>query len=144
MKIYVASSWRNHLQQGVVYTLRAGGHEVYDFRNPKPGDNGFSWSSIDPNWLTWTPEQHVAALQHPIAKAGFKNDMDALRECDAVCLVLPCGRSAHLELGWAVGAGKKSCVLEVEPIEPDLMYAMCDKICTSFDQLLDFFGVPKS
>lgn len=134
MKIYVASSWRNQLQQGVVHTLRAAGHEVYDFKNPRDGDHGFSWSSIDPNWQQWTPTEHRQALSHPIARAGFKSDMDALLECDACCLVLPCGRSAHLELGWAVGTGKKTCVLESEPIEPDLMYAMCDKLCVTFDE----------
>ena len=62
--------------------------------------------------------------------------MDALRECQACILVLPCGRSAHLELGWAVGHGKKTYVLEPEPIEPDLMYAMCDKIFVTFDEMI--------
>jgi len=95
MNIYVASSWRNDLQPSVVQRLRLEGHEVYDFKNPRPGDNGFRWSDIDPNWTSWTPEQFCAGLQHPIAEAGFRSDMDALRACDACVLVLPCGRSAH-------------------------------------------------
>lgn len=41
MKIYVASSWRNNRQPDVVKFLRDLGHEVYDFKNPKPGDDGF-------------------------------------------------------------------------------------------------------
>lgn len=139
MKIYVASSWRNIIQPGVVAALRASGHEVYDFKNPRPGDKGFSWSSIDPNWQSWTPSQHVEALKHPIAIAGFNSDMEALGGCDACVLVLPCGRSAHLELGWAVGAGKKTYVMELEPIEADLMYAMCDGIFTEWSDLLDAF-----
>ena len=151
MKIYVASSWRNLLQQGVVGTLRAAGHEVYDFKKPRAVDRpvgaltGFTWAEIDPNWKRWTAEQHVAALQHPRAIAGFESDMRALRECDCCILVLPCtGRAAppHLELGWAVGAGKKTYVLELEPQEPELMYAMCDGIFTSWDKLLDVFVPP--
>jgi hypothetical protein len=138
MKIYVASSWRNLIQPGVVGALRAAGHEVYDFRNP-PNGSAFSWSAIDPNWQSWTPDEHVDALKHPMAVAGFNSDMEALRACDCVVLVLPCGRSAHLELGWAVGAGKKTYVLEMEPIEPDLMYAMCDGIFTEWSDLLDAF-----
>lgn len=138
MRIYVASSWRNHLQQGCVHALRVMGFDVYDFKHPRAGDNGFSWSSIDPEWMSWTPEQHRKALDHPIARAGFKSDMDALRECDACLLVLPCGRSAHLELGWACGEGKRTCILEAEPIEPDLMYAMCDRLCVTFDEMLDW------
>lgn len=144
MNIYVASSWRNLLQQGVVHALRAAGHHVYDFKNPGPGRTGFSWKATDPTWNAGgivTPEQHLRMLEHPIAQEGFKSDMDALRACDVCVLVLPCGRSAHLELGWAAGAGKKTVVLEPDPIEPDLMYLMCDRICTSFDQLLDYFEV---
>ena len=54
-KIYVASSWRNERQPILVEILRANGHEVYDFRNPKEGDNGFHWSEIDEDWQQWTP-----------------------------------------------------------------------------------------
>ena len=67
MKIYVASSWRNEFQPGVVEELRKLGHEVYDFRNPKKGNNGFQWSQIDENWQNWTPEEYTKALNHPIA-----------------------------------------------------------------------------
>lgn len=141
MKIYVASSWRNLLQQGVVYALRAAGHEVYDFKKPEPGNDGFHWTEIDPNWQGWEPRQYVESLNHPIAVAGFNRDMDALRGCDAVVLVLPCGRSAHLEAGWAIGAGKRSCILQIDPCEPELMNRMADRICTTFDQLLDWVGV---
>ena len=52
MRIYVASSWRNEArQQATVHALRGAGHEVYDFRNPAPGDTGFSWRQCA------TPEQ---------------------------------------------------------------------------------------
>jgi len=37
--------------------------------------------------------------------------MNALRWCEACVLLLPCGRSAHLELGWAAGAGKRTVVI---------------------------------
>lgn len=136
LKIYVASSWRNDRQPDVVYALRACGHDVYDFKNP-PNRSGFSWSSIDPNWREWTPSEHVAALKHPLAQAGFESDMGALRACDLCVLVLPCGRSAHLELGWAAGAGKPTLVLEEQPIEADLMYLMCCRVCTSLGELLN-------
>lgn len=109
--VYVASSWRNPWQLGVVKILRAVGLEVYDFRNPGPGEHGFSWSEIDENWRAWTPEEYRKALGHPIAERGFGLDMRALRAADACVLVQPCGTSAHLELGYAVGASKKTAVL---------------------------------
>ena len=138
MNIYVASSWRNDRQPSVVKALRAAGHSVYDFRNPEPGDNGFAWESCA------TPEQlkdprrfRDEVLTHPIAQAAFAKDMRALQKADATVLVLPCGRSAHLELGWAAGAGKITIVLLDNPLsEPELMYLMNTEICASMDEVL--------
>ncbi len=135
MKIYVASSWRNDHQPGVVHDLREAGHEVYDFRNPREGDNGFHWSDIDPGWETWSPARYRECLEHPIAETGFQSDMDALRWCDAVVAVQPFGRSASLELGWAVGAGKFT-VLLLSAGEPELMVKMCDQICLGLGHVL--------
>ena len=46
--VYVASSWRNSVQPGVVSALRAHGIDCYDFKNPAPGDSGFSWKQVTP------------------------------------------------------------------------------------------------
>jgi hypothetical protein len=131
LRIYVASSWRNLYQPGVVNRLRALGHEVYDFRAPYGHPKGFSWSEIDPEWKTWDAVKYRQALSHPRAEEGFQNDMQALRHCDVCVLVQPCGTSAHLELGWAVGAGKRTCVYFPDvPMEreAELMVKMCDVI----------------
>ena len=53
-KIYVASSWRNPYDEQVVKRLREEGHEVYDFRNPPHGGNGFHWTDVDENAPIWT------------------------------------------------------------------------------------------
>jgi hypothetical protein len=134
MRVYVASSWRNEQQPVVVERLRACGAQVYDFRNPRPGDHGFHWSDIDPEWKSWSPERFIAALQHPIAVAGRGSDVSALQWCDAVALVMPCGRSAHLELGWGIGACKHSAIL-LSDAEPELMYGMADLVTPSLDRL---------
>lgn len=139
MKIYVASSWRNHLQPAIVLALRKCGHDVYDFRNPAPGNKGFAWSSIDPNWESWTAEEYRAALQHPIAVGGYKLDIDALRACDACVLVLPSGRSASWEFGYAMGQGKRGYVVQLDKIEPELMYREA-AILTTMDELFDAFA----
>ena len=138
MKIYVASSWRNPIQLAIVYVLRRCGHEVYDFRNPG-GKHVFLWSEIDPEWKSWTPAQYAAALEHPIAKAGFESDMEALRTCDACVLVLPSGRSASWEFGWAIGSRKRGAVVMFEPCEPELMYSGVP-ILTSMSKLFDWVG----
>lgn len=122
MRIYVASSWRNELQPEIVNLLRRTSHEVYDFRNPAPGNHGFGWSAIDPEWQNWTPEQYRQALHHPIAQRGYGFDKQALDACEACVLVLPSGRSASWEFGYAVGANKLGAVVMFEPCEPELMY----------------------
>ena len=112
----------------VVTALREAGHEVYDFKNPTECDTAFSWSEIDNCWRGWTPEQLLVALEHPLAVAGFESDAAALAAADAVVLVLPCGRSAHLELGWALGHGIRGYVLLGDgPVEPELMYKLCHR-----------------
>lgn len=136
MRIYIASSWRNRHQPGVLELLRQQGHEVYDFRNPRRGDHGFSWTQIDPHWLGWDPAMFRQALIHPVAMDGFASDAKALRACQCCVLVLPSGRSAHLEAGFAAGMGKKLIVYMPEPCEPELMYSWAEKICITEDELV--------
>jgi hypothetical protein len=125
-RIYVASSWRNPFQQQLVAELRDAGHEVYDFRNPAPGNDGFAWSAIDRDWLAWTPEAFARHVQtHPTAADGFAFDKSALDWCDTCVLVLPCGRSAHLEAGYAADQGKRVVWwLHDDKFEPELMYLL--------------------
>lgn len=125
MKIYVASSWRNEHQPEVVARLRQAGHEVYDFRNPAEGNNGFGWRQIDDNWQGWSPEKFKAALSHPVAIEGFRFDFDAMKWAEACVMVLPCGRSASLEAGWFVGAGRPLYILLAEG-EPELMFKLAE------------------
>lgn len=138
MKIYVASSWRNPLQPSIVKLLRSRGHEVYDFREPAPGETGFSWAEIDRDWQKWTPAQYRTGLRHGLAELGYARDMHALEEADVCVMVQPCGVSAALELGWAVGHGIAAAVLlnGGERFEPELMLGMADKLCVSTEELL--------
>jgi hypothetical protein len=135
-RVYVASSWRNPHQQSVVKLIRDAGHEVYDFRNPSPDDNGFHWSEIDTEWKDWTVDQYIEGLSHPIAEDGFRKDFEAMVWADTFVLVQPCGRSAHLELGWACGAGKRTFVFHWGDIEPELMIKMVDFITDDIDKII--------
>lgn len=135
-RIYVASSWRNAQHPGVVTALREQGHEVYDFRNPKDGNNGFSWREIDPDWMGWSPAAYARLIHHPIAHAGFLLDKEALDWCDTCVLVLPCGRSAHLEAGYACGQGKRVIFyLQPEKFEPELMYLLGSALALTLDDV---------
>ena len=135
-RIYVASSWRNAAQPAVVQALRDEGHEVYDFRN-LPGRPGFQWSWVDPAWERWTPSRYRAALQHPVAQAGYAADWNGMVWADTGVLLMPCGRSAHIEAGYFVGAGKPLHILLGKEQEPELMYLMATSISLSLYELLE-------
>ncbi len=150
-RIYVASSWRNAVYPSVVANLRAAGHEVYDFRDPSHTGphagqpvRGFAWSEIDPEWQSWTPVAYREALDHPIAWAGFERDHAAMEWATAFVLVLPCGRSAHTEAGWACGRGKPTHILLYPGQEPELMYrevlAVGGRLVLSLSELLAALG----
>jgi hypothetical protein len=134
-KIYVASSWRNPHQQNVVKALRAEGHDVYDFRNPSPGDNGFHWSEIDFDWKLWTPEKYRDCLDHPLAEQGFAKDFEAMNWADIFVGVMPFGRSASFEMGWGAGMCRKTILL-LEDGEPELMVKMFDYICCDLQEVI--------
>ena len=119
MRVYVASSWRNTVYPEVLEVLRQAGHEVYDFRH----QGGSDWNPAE-----ITSDELFSYLDHPKVKSIFKKDMDALVESDAVVCVLPCGRSAHLELGYGIGAGKRTVLLWHDGDAPDIMHKAVNAI----------------
>lgn len=140
-RVYVASSWRNAAQPHTVKALRAAGHEAYDFRNPAPGNTGFAWSSIDPDWLGWEPRAFRALLDHELARDGFGFDFEAMKWADTFVLLLPCGRSAHLEAGWAIGQGKPTAILlHGDGFEPELMYRLGALVACDLGEVIAWLG----
>lgn len=148
--IYVASSWRNSVQIAVIHALRAAGLEAYDFRKPKVHSDGFHWSEVMPSAVYTAGGvaensvgqlDYLTALTHERSVEGFALDYGAMQECDTCVLILPCGRSAHLELGWFVGQGRKTAILLDDPVTPELMYKMVDYLACSLFDLLGWLGV---
>lgn len=135
-KVYIASSWRNKDYPELVVKVRAAGHELHDWRNPPEGGNGFSWDEIDTNWQNWTADQYRRALGHSVAFKGFNSDLCGMQLADVGILLLPSGRSAHLEIGWMAGAGKYTMVRTQDGQEPELMAKLCDRICISDEEVL--------
>ena len=136
-KIYVASSWRNEFYEDVVSSLRAAGHDVYDFRNPPSGDEGFKWSCVAEDYMDWAPQEYRKQLMHPKAVRQFDNDIRAMESCDVCVLVLPCGRSAHTEAGWFAGRGREVYAYIPVRQEPELMYKLFTGVCCTMDELLE-------
>lgn len=136
-RIYAASSWRNLHQPEIVGELRRHGHSVYDFRNPFNDVPGFAWSAIDPDWQAWSAKRYRELLTtSPIAAAGFLSDLRGMQWADTCLLILPCGRSAHLEAGWFCGQGKRCIILTRDGEEPELMALLATDICVSMREVL--------
>jgi len=132
------------MQPAVIQLLKAAKIPCYDFRNPE-GGTGFSWKEVKPNSTPgvagkgsdWESiPDYFAMIHHPRAIEGFRADFAAMQRADAFVLVLPCGKSAHLELGWAIGAGKRTAILLEDPVEPELMYRAADHLSPHIDDLL--------
>lgn len=140
--VYVASSWRNTIYPAVIEVIKAAGIDHYDFRNPPEGA-GFGWEQIGatPFSRSESKQSYLEMIEHPRAIEGFAADFNAMQKADTFVLVLPCGKSAHLELGWAVGAGKRTAILLEDPVEPELMYRMVDHLAPSVFDLLGWLGV---
>lgn len=141
-RIYVASSWRNPMHPAFVERLRAEGHEVFDYRNPAPGNTGFAWRQIRPEPPPWSAEETLMVLSHEIATHSFSLDFGGMQQADTCVMLQPCGRSAALELGWSVGAGKHTVAVLVDGQEPELMLNMADELCVGEDAAIRVLRAP--
>jgi hypothetical protein len=138
MKIYVASSWKNEMQSVVVKALRDADHEVYDFKN----DGGaFDWKQIDVDFEKWTAKQTIEAYKHPLAVEGINADYGAMLNCDALIAVQPYGCDASLELGWAIGNSRPTCVLMSDAQKPGLMTLLATHLCTNLDGVVTWANI---
>jgi hypothetical protein len=133
MKIYVASSWKNIFYDTTCAFLKEFDHTILDWRR----DDDFSWRQVTDNPVNkWTSEfyrDHV--LNTPRAVEGFFNNTSKIDEADMCVLLLPCGRSSHLEAGVFVGSGKPLIIYIPVWEGPDLMYKWARKICFNLTEL---------
>lgn len=134
MKVYVIGSLRNEHVPVVGNALREAGHEVYDdWFSPGPEADDF-WQKYEHH----RGHTYAEAIIGPHADMVFYNDVNWLDWCDAVVLVMPAGRSGHLELGWALGQAKFGYVLfDEEPERFDIMYRFADGVFFDIPPLLE-------
>jgi len=114
--------------------LRSCGYEVFDdWYSPGP--------ETDQYWQEYEQERgrsFIEALDGYHAWHVFNFDRTHLHRCDAVVLVLPCGKSGHLEFGYVKGLGKPGFIfLDKEPERWDVMYRFADKVVGTFGDLED-------
>lgn len=71
----------------------------------------------------------------PSVRRVFDTDMAALRESRTVIVLLPAGKSAHIEAGVAYGLGKR-LILIGEQKEAESLYCIFDIVYPSVDAFL--------
>ena len=76
------------------------------------------------------------ALSNYAGKHIYEFDKHHIDRADIGVLIMPAGKSGHMELGYLIGKGKKCFVLfEEEPERWDVMYQFAEAICFSYDEL---------
>jgi hypothetical protein len=133
MKIYVIGSLRNPEVPKIATKIREAGYEVFD-----------DWYSAGPEaddmWRTYEKNErghtYAQALEGYAAKHVFEFDKHHLGTAYAVILVLPAGKSGHLELGWAIGKGKRGYILLDDPERWDVMYQFADVVTDKLDVIV--------
>lgn len=132
--IYLIGSMRNPEIPTIANALRAAGHEVFDdWYSPGPEADDY-WQKYEHG----RSRTYKDALASPHAAHVFSFDFKYLHQADTCVLALPAGKSAHIELGWMVGQGKRGYILfDKEPERYDIMYRFATDIFFSIDELLE-------
>jgi hypothetical protein len=138
--IYVIGSMRNARVPLVARALRAGGWDAFDDWH-SPGPEADDW------WQAYEKERgrtYAQALAGYHAQHVFALDKHHLDRCDAAVLVMPAGKSGHLELGYMIGRGKPGYILlDGEPERYDIMSLFATEIFESLDEMLFTLGGAK-
>ena len=134
MLIYIMGSMRNPIIRDVGNAIR----------------ENTSWEAFD-DWHSGGPEaddywqsyergrgrDYKDALYSPHSQNIFELDKRYLNKADAGVLVMPAGKSAHIELGYLCGLGKPGYVLfDEEPERYDIMYQFCADVFFNTEELI--------
>lgn len=150
-RIYIASSWKNKFQQQLVKELRKRGHKVYDFKHPSGRNDVPVWESV-----SVTQNLRSAYVEKCLKGKDFKRMLldrqsikrfeehfAAMQDADTCILLLPAGRSSHIEAGHMNGMGKRVFVMDTsKEVTPELMYLALDDYFFDFEELYQAVDKP--
>ncbi|RLI68328.1 hypothetical protein DRO91_09195 [Candidatus Heimdallarchaeota archaeon] len=134
--IYIIGSLRNKNVGVIANALRAIGEdwEIFDsWRSPGP--------MADSYWREYEKAKGISykeALNSWAAQHIFEFDKYHLDRATDVVLVMPAGKSCHLELGYAVGKGKRGYILfDQEPKRWDIMVQFANDVYFDLNELIE-------
>lgn len=132
--IYVAGALKNPEIVRITKLLMDAGHEAFsEWYCPGP-DADVLWRDYE----LALGYDYRQALKRPSAQTIFEFDRRHIDASDTFLMVYPCGKSAHMELGYAVGRGKRGIVyMPEQPDRWDVMMAYADAIVYNDKELLE-------
>lgn len=133
--IYIIGSLRNKIVPIIANKLRKTNKdwEVFDsWYAPGPHADDYLKDYCKAKGLSYKETLKDHAATHIF---GF--DVKHIIRSTDVVMVMPAGKSGHLELGWSLGKGKRGYVLfDKEPDRVDIMYQFATDIFFDFDELV--------
>ncbi len=133
--IYIVGSLRNPEVPKAGRMLRELGYDAFD-------DWYAAGPEADDKWRDYEISRgrsYAEALDGYAAYHVFDFDKHHLDRCDAGLLIMPAGKSGHLELGYLRGQEKPIFALLDDPERWDVMYRFCEKVFFSFEEAEEFF-----
>lgn len=123
--LYLIGSLRNPAVPMLGHTIRKMGFEVFD-------DWHGAGPEADDHWQKYEQARgrtYAEALEGYAAKHAFAFDKAHLERSDIGLLIMPAGKSGHLELGWMAGKGKTTYILfDQEPERWDVMVQFATQV----------------
>jgi hypothetical protein len=133
--IYLIGSLRNPAVPYLGATLRTIGFDVFDDWHGAGPEADDKWKEYEET----RGRSYSMALEGRAAKHIFAFDKKHLDMADIAVLVLPAGKSGHLELGYMCGQeDKKAFILfpDGEPERWDVMYQFADGVYFDTEHLV--------
>lgn len=113
--IFIASSWKQRKRvRKLAEGLRELDFSVYDFTDPACRETQELPPERYKNYL-YDPKKHLDYWEYlsllPEWRDAVEENRRHLDECETLILLLPCGRDATADWAYAVGRGKRTCIV---------------------------------
>ncbi len=131
LKIYLIGSLRNPQTPEIAKEIRRLGFNVFD-------DWYAAGPEADDKWRDYEigrGHSYREGLQGYAADHVYQFDKKHLDDCDIAILLMPAGKSAHLELGYIIGKGKIGYILPDNPERWDVMYLFAKGVFNNLKEL---------
>lgn len=143
--VYVASSAKNPSAAPLIHLLQRTGYQVLDWTTASEPEEWVKWARSTEASEKWTTDQHIRFMGDPQMLDIARRDFGELQRAELGIIVLPAGRSAHLELGYLQGRGVRTAAYFAHAgIQPEPMLLGVEFYTNRLPELLRWIADPKA